>query len=195
VQERVGGLAAGLAAVGFAVAAAILAIVVPPSGGPVLGPQSVHTGAVGTARGFTGGSDLEGQPAAAAVHHTSLAAVNQAVPTTTTTVPAPSPAQSFVQQPDTSGVPPPGEATAYGCAAAESYINAYAAPGFSVECPAYSGGHQATTWCVTTTSPCNLERRITIAEPCPDAYMNEASNSWVVMGASDTPIDPYGQCS
>jgi hypothetical protein len=186
-----GGLAAGLAAVGFAVAAAVLAMVVPPSGGPVLGPQSVHTGAVGSARGFVLGSDPGRQPAATVAR----AATDHVATTTTTTVPTPSPAQSFVQQPDTTGLPPPGEATAYGCAAAESYINAYGAPGFSVACPAYSGGHQATTWCVTTTSPCNVERLITIAEPCPDAYMNEASNSWVMMGASDTPIDPYGQCT
>jgi hypothetical protein len=37
-------------------------------------------------------------------------------------------------------------------------------------------------------------RIIVIADPCPNAYMNEASNSWVMIGASDAPIDPYGSC-
>jgi hypothetical protein len=38
-------------------------------------------------------------------------------------------------------------------------------------------------------------RIIVIADPCPAAYMNEASNSWAMMGASDAPIDPYGSCA
>jgi hypothetical protein len=38
-------------------------------------------------------------------------------------------------------------------------------------------------------------RIIVIADPCPNAYMNEASNSWVMTGASDAPIDPYGACA
>jgi hypothetical protein len=33
-----------------------------------------------------------------------------------------------------------------------------------------------------------------IADPCPAAYMNEASNSWDLVGASDAPLDPYGYC-
>jgi hypothetical protein len=33
-----------------------------------------------------------------------------------------------------------------------------------------------------------------IADPCPNAYMNEASNSWALMGGSDAPLDPYGSC-
>jgi len=46
------------------------------------------------------------------------------------------------------------------------------------------------TLCVTTTSPCDTERLIAIAHPCPAASMNEASNSWVVLGEADVPIDP-----
>ncbi len=114
--------------------------------------------------------------------------------TTTTTTSTTLPPQSFVQPTAAEELPPAGEATAFGCAAAAQYIAAYAAPGFSLACPAYSEGHQATTICVTTTSPCNLERVITIADPCAAAYMNEASNSWVLLDQSDAPLDPYGMC-
>jgi hypothetical protein len=30
--------------------------------------------------------------------------------------------------------------------------------------------------------------------PCAAAYMNEAHNSWVVLGDISGPIDPYGYC-
>jgi len=103
-----------------------------------------------------------------------------------------SPAQSFVVQP--TGLPPAGEASISGCAAALTYLYAYAAPGFVFRCPAAADGHQAATMCVTTSSPCDSERLIEIGDPCPAAYMNEASNSWVLLGVSDVPIDPYGQC-
>jgi hypothetical protein len=36
---------------------------------------------------------------------------------------------------------------------------------------------------------------IAIADACPAAYMNEASNSWVLMGARAAPIDPFGGCT
>jgi hypothetical protein len=91
-------------------------------------------------------------------------------------------------------VPPAGEATAFGCAAAQAYLAAYAAPGFGVQCPAETGGHQATTMCVSSATRCDVKRVILIAEPCAAAYMNEASNSWVLLGVSDAPIDPYGSC-
>jgi hypothetical protein len=35
---------------------------------------------------------------------------------------------------------------------------------------------------------------IAIADACPAAYMNEASNSWVLTGRSRAPIDPFGWC-
>lgn len=109
--------------------------------------------------------------------------------------PTSAPAQSAVT-PTTSasGLPAVGQATASGCAAALLYLNAYAAPGFTLECPASSRGHQASTSCVSQNSPCDEQRIVTIADPCPAAYMNEASNSWVLMGESTAPIDPYGQC-
>lgn len=103
------------------------------------------------------------------------------------------PAETFVSQ---ASIPPvAGEATGYGCTAALDYLAAYAAPGFWLVCPGDAGGHQAMTACESSTSPCNLLRIIVIADPCPAAYMNEASNSWALMGESDSPIDPYGSCA
>jgi hypothetical protein len=104
------------------------------------------------------------------------------------------PAETFVAPPP-AGVPPAGEATTYGCAAARAYLAAYAAPGFAVQCPGYAQGHQAETMCAQTVSPCDTQRLIVIADPCPVAYMNEAANSWVLSGVSDAPIDPYGACA
>jgi hypothetical protein len=91
-------------------------------------------------------------------------------------------------------VPLQGRATAYGCPAALSYLEAYAAPDFILQCPGADGGHAATTMCISLRSRCDLGRFIVIADPCPAAYMNEASNSWVLMGLSDARIDPYGDC-
>jgi hypothetical protein len=93
-----------------------------------------------------------------------------------------------------SGLPPLGHATVPGCAAALVYLTAYAAPGFHLECPVSAQGHEATTTCISEHSLCDLGRYIEIADPCPAAYMNEASNSWVLLGLSSAPIDPYGYC-
>jgi hypothetical protein len=112
-------------------------------------------------------------------------------------IPTPSAAPSQVSVTPTtssSGVPAVGAATGWGCPEALAYLNAHAAPGFTLECPAYSQGHQASTSCVSQSSPCDEQHVITIADPCPAAYMNEASNSWVLLGKSNAPIDPYGQC-
>jgi hypothetical protein len=104
------------------------------------------------------------------------------------------PAETFVVQ-TSSGLPLAGEATAYGCSAALQYLSAYAAPGFWLVCPGEARGHQALTACQSGTSQCSDLRMIVIADPCPAAYMNEASNSWAMMGASDAPLDPYGSCA
>jgi hypothetical protein len=40
------------------------------------------------------------------------------------------------------------------------------------------------TTCVSGASACSIQRLIVIADPCPAAYMNEASNSWDLIGAS-----------
>jgi hypothetical protein len=93
------------------------------------------------------------------------------------------------------GLPPRGGATAYGCAAALAYLEAYAAPDFILQCPGYAEGHEATTMCISGLKLCNLGRFIVIAVPCAAAYMNEASNSWVLLHLSNAVIDPYGQCA
>jgi hypothetical protein len=49
--------------------------------------------------------------------------------------------------------------------------------------------------CINEAGVCANENLIVIADACAVAYMNEASNSWVMTGASDAPIDPYGACS
>lgn len=84
-------------------------------------------------------------------------------------------------------------ADGYGCAAALQYLSAHAAPGFILECPGDALGHEAMT-CVDVAGVCPGQRVIAVADPCPAAYMNEASNSYRLVGLSDAPIDPYGGC-
>jgi hypothetical protein len=84
-------------------------------------------------------------------------------------------------------------ATTTGCAAALAYLRVHAAPGFTLSCPGFAYGHQAMT-CNHNPQVCPRSREIVIADPCPAAYMNEASNSWVLLGLSSDRIDPYGVC-
>jgi hypothetical protein len=135
------------------------------------------------------------------------AAATTPAPTTPTTVPAaaaapvpaPAPAAAAaapVATPapsDPTVVPPVGQATAWGCDAALAYLQAYAAQGFTFECPGYAEGREAMT-CVNLAGICPGASLIAISDACPQAYMNEASNSYVVTGASDAPIDPFGPC-
>ena len=81
-----------------------------------------------------------------------------------------------------------------GCAAALAYLAAYAAPGFVASCPHPDGGYQATTTCMGAPQCEPGTAFIWIEDPCPAAYMNEASNSWVLIGKRSAPIDPYGYC-
>ena len=90
-------------------------------------------------------------------------------------------------------LPPLGHATTWGCGAAVAYLQAYAAKGFAVECPGYAEGHEAMT-CLDVAGVCPDAAVIAIADPCPQAYMNETSNSFVLTGASEAPIDPFGPC-
>ena len=140
------------------------------------------------------------------------------VPVPTTTVPphtftapppAASPAASVAPSPappdsvsSTTGPPPVGAATAWGCGPALQYLQAHAAPGFVFQCPGYAQGHQAMT-CIDVPGVCSDENLIAISDPCPSAYMNEAHNSWVLSNEEfGTPlpagtgdgIDPYGYC-
>jgi hypothetical protein len=84
---------------------------------------------------------------------------------------------------------PPG----FGCASARAWLAGHAAPGFRFECPGYALGHQAMT-CADVPGVCPGERLIVISDPCPAAYMNEASNSWIVVGLRSGRLDPYGYC-
>jgi hypothetical protein len=81
----------------------------------------------------------------------------------------------------------------YGCTDALSYLESHAAAGFTFECPGYALGHQAMT-CIDVAGVCAGEHLIVINDPCQAAYMNEASNSWVLEGLRSAPIDPYGYC-
>lgn len=115
------------------------------------------------------------------------AAVHEPTTTTSTTSQAPV-AGTPAAQPPASSAP-----SGYGCAYALSYLAAHAAPGFAFQCPGYAAGHQAMT-CINVAGLCPGAKLIAIAVPCAAAYMNEASNSWVLTGKSDAPIDPYGYC-
>jgi len=81
----------------------------------------------------------------------------------------------------------------YGCADALAYLQAHAVPGFTLECPGWADGHQAMS-CDNVAGICPEAKVIAMSVPCPAAYMNEASNSWVVPGEGDHALDPYGYC-
>ncbi len=85
--------------------------------------------------------------------------------------------------------PPTAVPASGGCAAALAHLDANAAPGFTFECPGYADGHDAMT-CITEQGSCPDAAVIAIADACPQAYMNEASNAWVLIGRSNAPIDP-----
>jgi hypothetical protein len=109
--------------------------------------------------------------------------------TTTTTAtpmpPAPSPAVLITAP----ASPPPLSTT---CADALAYLAAHQAPGFSAVCADGTAlGHLGFT-CVNQPGMCEGQRIIRIACPAPYVYMNEAHNSWVLIGVR-TGIDPYGQ--
>jgi hypothetical protein len=137
--------------------------------------------------------DAESAPATGFAPIAPAAAVRHVAPAAPVVVSAPShssstPARSTAQHPAAAGASPSG----YGCGPALAYLRAHAAPGFTFQCPGYSYGHQAMT-CVNHAPQCAGERLITITVPCAAAYMNEAHNSWVLIGQA-TGIDPYGWC-
>ncbi len=145
--------------------------------------------------------------------------------TTTTTAPPASPPAVLAAAPVTpppaaappAAAPPPapaapalpayGHASTPGCTAALAYLLAYAAPGFALDCPGYALGHEAMT-CLHGTpqypDACPNGPTIAISDACPQAYMNEAANSWNLtgqlsteqqkFGASYPDIDPFGAC-
>jgi hypothetical protein len=81
------------------------------------------------------------------------------------------------------------------CGTAVAYLDVHAAPGFVASCPADAGGHQAATFCIRAAATCVPGTEfIWIHDPCPASYMNEVSNSWVLVGQSTAPWDQYGYC-
>jgi hypothetical protein len=48
--------------------------------------------------------------------------------------------------------------------------------------------------CINVPGVCPGSRLITLDTVCPASYENEASNSWVLIGQSKAPIDPFGHC-
>jgi hypothetical protein len=163
-------------------------------------------------------------PHVAATTTTTTTTIAPAPTTTTTTAPAPTTTTTTAPPVATPAVlaaapatpPPPaappalpgfGHATAWGCAAALPYLQAYAAPGFALDCPGYAEGHEAMT-CIHGTpqypDACPNGPTIAISDPCPQAYMNESANSWLMTGQLSTEqqkfgvaystIDPFGAC-
>jgi hypothetical protein len=156
---------------------------------------------------------------AAVVTHVSHTTTTISTTTTSTTTPPPAPATlaaAPVTPPPAPVTPPPpaapalpayGHATTWGCTAALAYLQAYAAPGFALDCPGYAEGHEAMT-CLHGTpqypDACPSGPTIAIADACPQAYMNESANSWYMTGQLSTEqqkfgvsydsIDPFGAC-
>jgi hypothetical protein len=125
----------------------------------------------------------------------------------TAPTPAPTPAPAPPPVPAVPAVPAIGQATAWGCSAALAYLQTYAAPGFTLDCPGYAEGHEAMTCLYDTPAypdACPNGHTIAISDPCPQAYMNESANSWTLTGQLSTEqqkfgvsyadIDPFGPC-
>jgi hypothetical protein len=127
--------------------------------------------------------------------------VIRAVPNPPTTLPAPSSTTTTTTTTTTTPAPPPtppatqpAPVVSTTCADALAYLAANQAPGFTDLCADGSAfGHLGVT-CVNHPGMCPGERIVHIACPAPFVYMNEAHNSWVLIGAR-TGIDPYGQGS
>ena len=102
-------------------------------------------------------------------------------PTTPTTTAAPSPPT------------PAGSAPAGDCAAALAYLAAHQAPGFDDVCGPHSAYGHFGVACWNRAPMCpDGQRFIHIVCPLPFVYMNEAHNSWTLLGQRSG-IDPYGQ--
>jgi hypothetical protein len=115
--------------------------------------------------------------------------VGSTAPTTSATPPTPAAADAApVTVP-----PPPRPAVTTDCDDALQYLAAHQAPGFTDHCGDGSAfGHYGyACWNVAGTCP-NGAKIIHIACPAPFVYMNEAHNSWTLIGEGSG-LDPYGQ--
>jgi hypothetical protein len=117
------------------------------------------------------------------------------IPTTTPVLAVATPPASAAPAPVTvATVPPADPAPAFttGCADALSFLSSHQAPGFVDTCaPGSALGHSGYT-CATVPGRCDGVRIVHIACPAPFVFMNEAHNSWTVIGQGSG-IDPYGQ--
>jgi hypothetical protein len=115
---------------------------------------------------------------------------------TTTTSTTTGPARAAASSPPTTiASPPPAPAApppVGNCAAALAYLAAHQAPGFVATCaPGSALGHYG--FACWNRGPCPDGQRIVhIACPLPFVYMNEAHNTWTLLGVGSG-IDPYGQ--
>lgn len=122
--------------------------------------------------------------------------VRPAVSVTTTMLPPPlAPRPPIVAVTPPIAVSPPTPAVTTNCADALAYLAAHQAPGFADSCSDGSAlGHYGYT-CANVAGRCpDGTRFIRIACPAPFVYMNEAHNSWTLIGAGSG-IDTYGQGS
>jgi len=130
---------------------------------------------------------------------TSPGASTTTTPSTTTTAPpAPTVPTTVAAPPPPPPPPPPPTATIPAptgdCAAALAYLAAHQAPGFVATCGAGTAfGHYGIACWNSVYCP-DGRKIIHIACPLPFVYMNEAHNSWTLIGAG-TGIDPQGQGS
>ena len=166
-------------------------------------PQSqvaVHLGPLATRTPLTTSTTTSSTTTTTTTTTTPPVPVEAAAPAPAPT-PAPAPAPPVPAAPP--ALPAPGHATAWGCSAALAYLQAYAAPGFALDCPGYAEGHEAMT-CAHDPNACPNGPTIAISDACPQAYMNEAANSWNLTGQLPTEqqkygvsyasIDPFGAC-
>jgi hypothetical protein len=124
-----------------------------------------------------------------------IAPVTTPAPARVQAAPAPAPAPVAVPTPP---------ADPWNCATGAAYMAAHAAPGFLVDCPATVPRGAAALTGITQTSGlpqggifgAEIVGAVLIADTtCGAAWMNEASNTWVLTGQSSAPIDPFGPCS
>jgi hypothetical protein len=121
-----------------------------------------------------------------------------AVATTTASSSTPTTSPPPTVPPTVAAPPPPPPppvttpAPAGDCAAALAYLAAHQAPGFVDTCGTGTAlGHYGVACWNSTYCP-GGQKVVHIACPLPFVYMNEAHNSWTLVGAGSG-IDPHGQ--
>jgi hypothetical protein len=128
---------------------------------------------------------------AAAVSRPAATTSTTTTTTTTTSAPAPVAPPPTTTAPPAPATPPPPSPVG-SCAEALAYLAAHQAPGFVATCaPGSALGHYG--FACWNRAPCpDGGRAVHIACPLPFVYMNEAHNTWTLLGQGSG-IDPYGQ--